>query len=96
MRYQLDMLQSRILELEQSTRLGQPGAAASKLRTPQDGGDISQVLVVKEEKVEHQGPAAQEPGCQKLGTQELDDQESDDHVSEHYKGVEMKPVPTIP
>ncbi|MCJ1462583.1 hypothetical protein MMC07_001185 [Pseudocyphellaria aurata] len=106
MRNQLGMLQSRILELEQSTRLRQPGSAGSKSRISQDPRDFSQVFVMEEERVEYKkkGDLApdretldtQELDTQELDSQELDDHVSDDQVSEDHKGVDVKPVPTIP
>lgn len=96
MRDQLEKLQSRILDLEHSTRLGQQGAVENRMKILQHEEDSSQLSIVEEKKIDDQEMADQGPENGELDDQESDGQESDDQESEDQEGVKRKPVPTIP
>lgn len=96
MRDQLEKLQSRILDLEHSTRLGQQGAVENRMKILQHEEDSSQPSIVEEKKIDDQEMADQGPENWELDDQDSDGQESDDQESEDQEGVKRKPDPTIP
>lgn len=96
MRDQLEMLQSRILELEHSTRSRQSGAAENIGKPQQHEEDSSQVSIVKEEKVDDQKSVEQELDHHEFDDQGSEDQEPGDQVSKDEEGIEMKPHHTTP
>lgn len=96
MRDQLEMLQSRVLELERNARVGQLGAAEKKTEILQHEEDSSPVSTTEEEKADDPLTADLDPDHRKLDNQELDDQGLDDKVSQDQDGVDVKFVHIIP
>lgn len=96
MRDQLEMLQSRVLELERNARVGQLGAAEKKTEILQHEEDSSPVSTTEEEKADDPLTADLDPDHRKLDNQELDDQGLDDKVSQDQDGVDVKFVRIIP
>ncbi|MCJ1262519.1 hypothetical protein MMC22_002389 [Lobaria immixta] len=96
MRDQLEKLQSRIQDLEHSTRLGQQGSVENRTKILQHEENSSKLTIVEEKGMGDQEMANQGPDDYELDDQESDGQDSDEQVSEDQEGVERKPVPTIP
>lgn len=93
---QLEMLQSRILELEKIARMGQPGGAENKTKISQRGEDSSQVSVLEDEKGNDQEASDRESDNQDLDNQDPNDQELVHQVSENQEDLETDPITTIP